>query len=544
MLACPGSPPPRPRKRASDRHGCTCPLPAQPGNGLPAVLRELPQAQEREPMSHETRRTRHHSARFPGSWRGGARAFRCLGLTAFVCALVSTAWASPPDYATFGREQRLDHVPQAMDVLRIWIVNVEQGDGIIIQLPRRYDYDPDPDDGQSERTERVDILIDGGSTPRSEDWRMQDFLERLYAGGRPAVEYTVITHHDMDHVVGLIHLLEGSEATFDTVYHNGLASYKPGHRGFPQKRRPDRPAVYTYKRPRLRCGMAFLYPEGHEHAGRIDGQYLIEDLASLRAALGAQELHGLYEELAEAIIWNADDYGLSAFQRAYAGAAFVTEREQELGRDLSGVEFDVLWPLEVLSPYGRSDWGQTINGNSVTFRLRYGEFEMLFTGDHNEKSEEALLEHLRAEGRLDLLDCDVLKVPHHGSSHACERFLKGLGSGPVISVASMGDEGFKSKAMNPRAWQHPSTDVIRWLGGSHRVYHTFIHERRFTWPDITTETARGRMIEQTHILIETDGRWFRLVELPLDHAEPNQPPSVQQTRRGNGTRWIRARGEN
>ncbi|HUU90801.1 MAG TPA: hypothetical protein VM238_06280 [Phycisphaerae bacterium] len=76
---------------------------------------------------------------------------------------------------------------------------MEQGDGIIIQLPRRYDYDPDPDDGQSERTERVDILIDGGSTPRSEDWRMQDFLERLYAGGRPAVEYTVITHHDMDH---------------------------------------------------------------------------------------------------------------------------------------------------------------------------------------------------------------------------------------------------------------------------------------------------------------------------------------------------------
>ena len=47
---------------------------------------------------------------------------------------------------------------------------------------------------------------------------------------------------------------------------------------------------------------------------------------------------------------------------------------------------------------------------------------------------------------------------------------------------------------------------------------------------------------QTHIFIETDGRWFRVVEWPLDHAEPTQALSVRPARRGNGTRCIRAGG--
>ena len=49
------------------------------------------------------------------------------------------------------------------------------------------------------------------------------------------------------------------------------------------------------------------------------------------------------------------------------------------------------------------------------------------------------------------------------------------------------------------------------------------------------------MKEYTHILIETDGEWFRIVELP--DAEPEligNPPTVAKTKRGNGTRWIKA----
>ena len=41
----------------------------------------------------------------------------------------------------------------------------------------------------------------------------------------------------------------------------------------------------------------------------------------------------------------------------------------------------------------------------------------LFT-THNDLSEKALLDHLQESNELGLLECDVLKVPHHGSDHA------------------------------------------------------------------------------------------------------------------------------
>jgi competence protein ComEC len=62
------------------------------------------------------------------------------------------------------------------------------------------------------------------------------------------------------------------------------------------------------------------------------------------------------------------------------------------------------------SPYitgSRSD----INSNSLVFRLEYGAFRMLFTGDAGTETEERLLQN-----RVDLR-ADVLKVGHHGSAY-------------------------------------------------------------------------------------------------------------------------------
>jgi hypothetical protein len=84
--------------------------------------------------------------------------------------------------------------------------------------------------------------------------------------------------------------------------------------------------------------------------------------------------------------------------------------------------------------------------------------------------------------------------------------------------------------------------VIKWLGGFHRVYHTHIHEKFYRWEDLDTEAKHDKMIERRHILIETDGKWFRVVEVE-NNEQINRPPSVKSTRRGNGTRWIRATAE-
>jgi hypothetical protein len=48
------------------------------------------------------------------------------------------------------------------------------------------------------------------------------------------------------------------------------------------------------------------------------------------------------------------------------------------------------------------------------------------------------------------------------------------------------------------------------------------------------------MIEEAHILIETDGKWFRIVEVP-ETFDLAHIPTVAQTRRGDGTRWVRAK---
>jgi hypothetical protein len=191
------------------------------------------------------------------------------------------------------------------------------------------------------------------------------------------------------------------------------------------------------------------------------------------------------------------------------------------------VRVEALWPRDQPKRYG-SDWGYAINGNSVTFRLTYCDFSMLFTGDHNEDSEGDLLTLFKAEGTLDRLRSDVLKVPHHGSRHGIKAFFDAVS--PVVSVASMGSKGFA-------VWGHPSTDVIGWLGGAHRVYHTHLHERKFDYGSLTA-LARAEMIENKHVVIETDGRWFRVVE--VDDARVDPPP-VQKVRRGDGTRWISAR---
>jgi hypothetical protein len=171
----------------------------------------------------------------------------------------------------------------------------------------------------------------------------------------------------------------------------------------------------------------------------------------------------------------------------------------------------------------------------VTFALEYGDFKMLFTGDHNKASEAALMAHLEGSGTTDAIACDVLKAPHHGSKHSEEAFIKPDGSQAVVTVASMGPRGFK------RSWKHPSAEAIRWAGGAHRFYSTYIHERRFKWEEMQSVEARKAMLELKHVLIETDGKMFRVVEVDVEGFDPDQVPELKKVKRSNGSRWINAK---
>ena len=58
--------------------------------------------------------------------------------------------------------------------------------------------------------------------------------------------------------------------------------------------------------------------------------------------------------------------------------------------------------------------GEASNENSLVFRLSYGTFDMLFTGDLELQGEERVVEKLKREA----IDYEVLKVGHHGSKNS------------------------------------------------------------------------------------------------------------------------------
>lgn len=75
------------------------------------------------------------------------------------------------------------------------------------------------------------------------------------------------------------------------------------------------------------------------------------------------------------------------------------------------------------------------NDYSVVIRADYGETSVLFTGDAETHSEEEMLERYRFKG---LLDCDLLKVGHHGSdTSSSQAFLDAVT--PVYAVISVGE---------------------------------------------------------------------------------------------------------
>lgn len=107
-----------------------------------------------------------------------------------------------------------------------------------------------------------------------------------------------------------------------------------------------------------------------------------------------------------------------------------------------GLTIKALYPLEEswLMPDAES---VSVNELGLVTRLDYGGFSALFTGDIGTDTEELLIR----DGAL--IDCDLLKVAHHGSKYSTGRmFLKN--ANPSLAVISVGANNYG----------HPSPEVI------------------------------------------------------------------------------------
>jgi beta-lactamase superfamily II metal-dependent hydrolase len=325
-------------------------------------------------------------------------------------------------------------------LLRLSMVDVQQGDGLILETPGG----------------RV-MFIDGGDNQlfaRHANARFPNTSEE----DPLVVDLMLITHGDADHFQGLSKLRESetddrpAKRIFvapKRVYHNGLV------------KRPDKAAG----------GKGRAEKDMFGPTEQRDGVTYITGLVDNPAALPASERNSKFETWVET---------LAAWEDRVArvtGAAIERRRLDHLSNGAfefladEGVAVELLGPiveeldgtpalrflrsppddadlmLGTVAPEGRGSLSasHTINGHSINFRLRFGNVRFLFTGDMNQEASQRLREAMPAAA----LRAEVLKAPHHGSADFDMEFLKEIG--PVVSLISSGDESEAKEYIHPRA---------------------------------------------------------------------------------------------
>ncbi len=347
--------------------------------------------------------------------------------------------------------------PEALGVLKLDFVDVQQGDAAIVETPQ----------GQI-------MLIDGGDNQLFARYLASRFPGTT-ADNPQKVDCIVITHGDADHFSGLTQIHDSETFTSSSspadaarkrlfinperVFHNGLVK-RPG-KDANKKDRPDAALLgETAKGP---GGALFVVglEDDPRHPAKAERNLpftqwckALDAWDTRRAAAGQEKI--AVQRLGRPKGKPADDSASDAFDFLKSEAISVELLgplvEQVAGqpalRFLGEPSAKVARnPGESAVKFTGLSASHTINGHSIVLRLKFGKFTALFAGDLNEQSEEWLTEQHDA-GHLSLTS-EVFKVPHHGSADFSVPFLKRVS--PVVSVISSGDESEQKEFIHPRA---------------------------------------------------------------------------------------------
>ncbi len=260
--------------------------------------------------------------------------------------------------------------------LEMYFLDVGQGDAAFIVTP-----------GNKK------ILVDGGLRDRALGFLIWKY--RLdQPDNRVIIDYLVLSHGDIDHVEGLIPILNHPQIEVKHIVHNGIAVFKSG----------------------------FNTEIGHKTTDN-----LLTTLHSTTAELEGLELAGTFKKWIKAVEASGADYQ----------AVETKTGSLEIGDP--AVSMEILGPIVDHGSAGTylpwfHDKAHTINGHSVVFRLCYNAVRTLFSGDLNIQGSRKLL------GRDDVaakLDAHIFKAPHHGSHEYYQPFFEMIS--PMVTVVSSGD---------------------------------------------------------------------------------------------------------
>ncbi|MEQ8273480.1 MAG: MBL fold metallo-hydrolase [Deltaproteobacteria bacterium] len=394
-----------------------------------------------------------------GAWMN---VVRDEGMWLLVSAFGETGWVPRKEVTTENR------------YLKIFFIDVGQGDGCLIETPGRR------------------VLVDGGQYRRN----MYNYLTKykyrwlIERGERVRLDAVIVSHFDADHFGGLNYIIGSEHFEIGHVLHNGIARFSKGRSG-----RYDSKIGRTVS----------LNGRGRT---RIEPSFSTVDDA--KALLSAGGLMRTFETFLKAVIGANSAGRLQGMRRLAASDGCVPGFGMR-----SELPIEVLGPVAAPRSNGAFPWfkdeSHTSNGNSVVLRLWYGDRSFLLGGDLNTPAQEHLLAHWEAHS----FQVDVAKACHHGASEFTTSFLEA--TQPYATVFSSGDNenyahpradalgccGRYSRGRRPLVF---STELARSHRGAARIHYGLINCR-----SDGERVVMAQMLEKAK-----SGDMWDQYELPMD----------------------------
>jgi len=328
-------------------------------------------------------------------------------------------------------------------VLKFSMVDVQQGDGLILESPQ----------GKI-------VFFDGGDNKLFARHAAARFQHRNATAAVPLpVDAIVISHGDADHFDGLNDIKRSERARGivarkrlfihpKRVYHNGLVKM-PGNR--PNgRRRADKEMFGQTIAADDEIYAVELHTDPRTVAtGKMNGPF-----KRWVGSLNHWGQHGAID--VRRIAFGDDEDDLFDFLHnegitvELQGPFPETVTDPTTGDQKTGLRF-FRAPKKSADMHltdaesGSVSASHTINGHSIALRIRFGAVRLNLTGDLNRPAMRLMRENLDADD----LEAEIVKAPHHGSGDFDFAALKAMR--PVAAIISSGDESVIKEHIHPRA---------------------------------------------------------------------------------------------
>ena len=294
--------------------------------------------------------------------------------------------------------------------LQVHFMDVGQGDSILILFP----------DGK-------DMLIDCGNKSTGYDFDVTaDYLENYLPDGK--LDYLMLTHSDEDHVEYMSDILELYEVS--NIFMPDILAEPSGTSAAAEE---------------LRDEIAALDPE---KLAMFDDEDTITTQVYARFFVAA-----LSEPNCE-IVLNVDP-------DENTNSIVITDGKKQADGSYAAATYMLTFYCPTAEYYAESDLSSAEEKNAVSpiGILEYNDVRIVLTGDSNEINEPTFVE--RIDGSL---DCDVLKVGHHGSeTSSTEAFLDAINC--EYAVISCDADG--------NTFYHPRQNTLdRFIADDMTIYRT------------------------------------------------------------------------